>query len=162
MDFNVKEMKDALIAWIRAWFEKNGKGCNAVIGIFGGKDSSVCAALCVEVLGKSRVIGVLMPNGTQSDIQTVVSWGSMIPEWRLQMMANLIFRKYLSEKDKVLALANSIMEAHIGDTEEAENTTALLEAKTGRAGTAPQEDGCLHRNAGGGRSQPGDVPKQAQ
>lgn len=53
----------------------------------------------------------------------------MIPEWRLQMMANLIFRKYLSDKDKVLALANSILEAHIGDTEEAEDTAALLEAK---------------------------------
>ena len=68
MDFNVKKIKDALIAWIRAWFEKNGKGCNAVIGISGGKDSSVCAALCVEALGKDRVIGILMPNGTQSDI----------------------------------------------------------------------------------------------
>ena len=53
----------------------------------------------------------------------------MIPEWRLQMMANLIFRKYLSEQEKVLALANSILEAHIGDTEEEENTQALLEAK---------------------------------
>ena len=53
----------------------------------------------------------------------------MIPEWRLQMMANLIFRKYLSDTDKVLALANSILEAHIGDTEEEENTEALLEAK---------------------------------
>ena len=53
----------------------------------------------------------------------------MIPEWRLQMMANLIFRKYLSEKDKVLALANSILESHIGDTEEAVNTQEILEAK---------------------------------
>lgn len=53
----------------------------------------------------------------------------MIPEWRLQMMANLIFRKYLSEKEKVLTLANSILEAHIGDAEEEENTQALLEAK---------------------------------
>ena len=61
-------MKEALIAWIRVWFEKNGRGCNAVIGISGGKDSSVCAALCVEALGRDRVIGVLMPNGTQSDI----------------------------------------------------------------------------------------------
>ena len=68
MEFRAKEMKNALIVWIRAWFEKNGKGCNAVIGISGGKDSSVCAALCVEALGKERVIGVLMPNGTQSDI----------------------------------------------------------------------------------------------
>lgn len=53
----------------------------------------------------------------------------MIPEWRLQMMANLIFRKYLSEKGKVLALANSILEAHISDTEEEENTQSLLKAK---------------------------------
>ena len=57
-----------LIQWTREWFDKNGKGCNAVIGISGGKDSSVCAALCVEALGKERVIGVLMPNGVQSDI----------------------------------------------------------------------------------------------
>ena len=68
MEFCAKEMKEALIAWIRAWFHSNGKGCNAVVGISGGKDSSVCAALCVQALGKDRVIGVLMPNGTQSDI----------------------------------------------------------------------------------------------
>ena len=68
MEFCAKEMKDSLIRWIREWFEKNGQGCNAVIGISGGKDSSVCAALCVEALGKDRVIGVLMPNGTQADI----------------------------------------------------------------------------------------------
>lgn len=53
----------------------------------------------------------------------------MIPEWRLQMMANLIFRKYLSEKDKVLALANSILEAHISDTVEEDNMEVLLKAK---------------------------------
>ena len=66
--FDTKEMKKSLIQWTRDWFDKNGKGCNAVIGISGGKDSSVCAALCVEALGKERVIGVLMPNGVQSDI----------------------------------------------------------------------------------------------
>ena len=68
MKFRVKEIKESLIQWIKDWFETNGKGCNAVIGISGGKDSSVCAALCVEALGKERVIGVLMPNGVQSDI----------------------------------------------------------------------------------------------
>ena len=67
-DFNAKEAKDICVEWIRNWFEKNGKGCNAVVGISGGKDSSVTAALCVEALGKDRVIGVLMPNGHQSDI----------------------------------------------------------------------------------------------
>ena len=53
----------------------------------------------------------------------------MIPEWRLQMMANLIFRQYLSEKDKVLALANSILEAHIGDEEETRNIEAMLASR---------------------------------
>lgn len=66
--FNVNTVTEQVINWIRDWFEENGKGCNAVIGISGGKDSSVVAALCVEALGKDRVIGVLMPNGVQSDI----------------------------------------------------------------------------------------------
>ena len=66
--FNAKETKERCVQWIRDWFEDNGKGCNAVIGISGGKDSSIVAALCVEALGRDRVIGVLMPNGVQSDI----------------------------------------------------------------------------------------------
>lgn len=66
--FNAAEMKDRCVQWIREWFEKNGAGCNAVVGISGGKDSSVVAALCVEALGKDRVIGVLMPCGIQADI----------------------------------------------------------------------------------------------
>ena len=68
MEFNAKKTKDRCVKWIRRFFEKNGPDCNAVIGISGGKDSSVTAALCVEALGKDRVIGVLMPNGEQSDI----------------------------------------------------------------------------------------------
>ncbi len=66
--FDAKKTKDEVIQWIRDWFEANGKGCNAVIGISGGKDSSIVAALCKEALGKERVIGVLMPNGEQKDI----------------------------------------------------------------------------------------------
>ena len=66
--FNAEKATKEVVEWIRDWFEENGKGCNAVIGISGGKDSSVVAALCVEALGKDRVIGVLMPNGEQSDI----------------------------------------------------------------------------------------------
>ena len=68
MDFNAKKVKDDIVQWIRDWFEVNGKGCNAIVGISGGKDSSVVAALCVEALGKERVYGVLMPNGEQADI----------------------------------------------------------------------------------------------
>ena len=67
-EFRAIEVKDKCVAWIRDFFEKNGKDCNCIIGISGGKDSSVVAALCVEALGKDRVIGVLMPNGEQSDI----------------------------------------------------------------------------------------------
>lgn len=66
--FNAKKVKDDLVQWIRWWFENNGPGCNAVVGISGGKDSSVVAALCVEALGPERVIGVMMPNGEQGDI----------------------------------------------------------------------------------------------
>ncbi len=65
---DMKKIKDACVAWIREFFEQNGKDCNAVIGISGGKDSSVVAGLCVEALGKDRVIGVLMPCGEQHDI----------------------------------------------------------------------------------------------
>ena len=67
-NFNAKKTKNECVRWIRDFFEENGKGCNAVVGISGGKDSSVVAALCVEALGKDRVIGVLMPNGEQADI----------------------------------------------------------------------------------------------
>ena len=68
MECNAKKVTADIVEWIKEWFEQNGKGCNAVLGISGGKDSSVVAALCVEALGKDRVIGVLMPNGEQHDI----------------------------------------------------------------------------------------------
>ena len=66
--FNAEKVKNECVQWIRDFFEKNGKDCNAVVGISGGKDSSIVAALCVEALGKDRVIGVLMPCGEQHDI----------------------------------------------------------------------------------------------
>ena len=68
MEFNAEKVKNQVVQWTRDWFEENGKGCCAVIGISGGKDSSVTAAVCVEALGKDRVVGVLMPNGEQHDI----------------------------------------------------------------------------------------------
>jgi len=66
--FDAEKVKDQCVVWIRRFFEENGINCNAVVGISGGKDSSVTAALCVEALGKERVIGVLMPCGEQADI----------------------------------------------------------------------------------------------
>ncbi len=67
-NFDVKVVKEELVKWLQDWFKENGDGCNAVIGISGGKDSTVTAALLVEALGKDRVFGVLMPNGVQVDI----------------------------------------------------------------------------------------------
>lgn len=68
--FNAERVKNDIVKWIQDFFKNNGDGCNAVIGISGGKDSSVVAALCVEALGKDRVFGVLMPNGEQADIDS--------------------------------------------------------------------------------------------
>lgn len=69
LGFDAEKVKNDIVQWIRDWFAKNGPECSAVIGISGGKDSSVVAALCVEALGKDRVFGVLMPNIHQSDIR---------------------------------------------------------------------------------------------
>lgn len=66
--FNALKVKNDCVQWIRTFFENNGRDCSAVVGISGGKDSSIVAALCVEALGKDRVIGVLMPCGVQHDI----------------------------------------------------------------------------------------------
>ena len=67
--FDAIKVKNDIVKWISDWFSTNGPDCNVVCGISGGKDSSVVAALCVEALGKDRVIGVLMPNGEQADIE---------------------------------------------------------------------------------------------
>lgn len=71
--FDAAKTKEELVQWIRDWFEFNGKGLKAVIGISGGKDSTVVAALCSEALGKERVVGVMMPNLSQADIQDSVN-----------------------------------------------------------------------------------------
>lgn len=67
-NFNAVEIKNKCVNWIREFFAQNGADCNAIVGISGGKDSSVVAALCVEALGKEKVFGILMPCGKQEDI----------------------------------------------------------------------------------------------
>ena len=110
MEFCARKTKEALIVWIRAWFEKNGRDCNAVIGISGGKDSSVCAALCVEALGKERVIGVLMPNVVQSDIAD-----------SRQLVAHLgIQNVTINIADAVIAVRTQLKEADIEVSEQTE------------------------------------------
>lgn len=96
--FDAKKAKDACVEWIRNFFEENGKGCNAVLGISGGKDSSIAAALCVEALGKDRVIGVLMPQGEQHDID------------KAYMLVNHLGIKHyvVNVKDAVDAILNNL------------------------------------------------------
>ena len=65
---NPQQTVEALTAWIAQYFKENGPTCSAVIGLSGGKDSTVAAALCVRALGVDRVVGVLMPDGVQPDI----------------------------------------------------------------------------------------------
>ena len=67
--FDAKMIKQQIVEWIADYFQNNGSPeTKAVIGISGGKDSSIVAALCVEAIGKDRVLGVLMPQGEQHDI----------------------------------------------------------------------------------------------
>lgn len=67
--FDAESKIEELITEIRDWFEENGPDTSAVLGISGGKDSTVTAALLARALGPDRVVGVLMPNGYQSDIK---------------------------------------------------------------------------------------------
>ncbi len=98
--FNAEKVKNECVKWIKEWFEENGKGCNAVVGISGGKDSSVAAALCVEALGKDRVIGVLMPQGQQHDIDKAY-----------MLVEHLGIRHYeINIKDAVDAVLNNFPE----------------------------------------------------
>ena len=100
--FNAKEVKDACVRWIRDWFEENGKGCNAVLGISGGKDSSICAALCVEALGKDRVIGVTMPNGVQPDIDDSVKLINHLGIRRYNVNIGSAFQALMAEVEEKL------------------------------------------------------------
>ncbi len=95
---DIVKIKDACVEWIRDFFENNGKDCNAVVGISGGKDSSVVAALCVEALGKDRVIGVLMPCGVQHDIDCAI-----------QLVEHLGIKHYtINIKDAIEAVMNAM------------------------------------------------------
>ena len=66
--FNVEKATNDCIQWIRDWREENGPGCNFIVGISGGVDSLVAAKLCVEAVGADKVLGVIMPNYKQDDI----------------------------------------------------------------------------------------------
>lgn len=61
-------LKEKVVDWVRNYLNSFGGNTKAIIGISGGKDSTIAAKVCVEAVGADRVIGVLMPEGEQHDI----------------------------------------------------------------------------------------------
>jgi len=107
--FNAAKIKDELISWIQKYFEENGPDCCAVVGLSGGKDSSVTAALCVQALGKDKVYGVLMPQGQQHDI-----------DYSKELAAHLGIKHYIINiKDSVDALLSSVKESSLSVNKQA-------------------------------------------
>ncbi len=100
--FNAEKVKNDIVSWIKDWFNENGKECVAVVGISGGKDSSVVAALCAEALGKERVVGVLMPNGVQSDIDMAELLISHLGIRRVMININASFEGMKNEVEREL------------------------------------------------------------
>ena len=106
--FDALKVKEELVEWLRNWFLENGHDCNAIIGISGGKDSTVTAALCVEALGKDRVVGVMMPNGEQKDISDSI-----------KVCELLGIRNYtVNIKDAVDALLNTVKASGVDELTE--------------------------------------------
>lgn len=102
--FDAKKMKNDIVQWIIDYFNNNATpNTKAVIGISGGKDSSVVAALCVEALGKDRVLGVLMPQGVQQDINV---------SYNLCKSLDLTYLE-INIKDAVNALYNQIEKTNL-------------------------------------------------
>ena len=95
--FDAKKIKDQLIQGIRDWFEVNGKGCMACVAMSGGKDSTIVAKLCVEALGRDRVIGIGMPDKGQglNEADEIAEWmgikfkkvniGNIIPKIQIRI-----------------------------------------------------------------------------
>ena len=117
---DILKIKNDCIQWIRDFFEENGKGANAVIGISGGKDSSIAAALCVEALGKDRVVGVLMPEGVQQDI-----------DMSLLLVNHLGIRHYtVNIKDAVDGVLNNMPKDLIITDQSRQNLPARIRMST--------------------------------
>jgi len=62
LKIDAEKVVEDLCATIRRQIRKDCKKSGAVVGISGGIDSSVCAALCTKALGPNRVLGVMMPE----------------------------------------------------------------------------------------------------
>lgn len=116
--FDAKKVKNEIVEWIRDWFEQNGKDCMAVVGISGGKDSSVVAALCSEALGKDRVVGVLMPNHIQDDI-----------DYSHMLCEHLGIKNYIVDVGAAIDVLLNNIHYRVTDTEISDQTITNLPAR---------------------------------
>jgi len=66
---DIKKIKQDMVAWVKDYFKKTIPGASAVVGISGGKDSSITSSILKEALGRDKVVAVMMPDGVQSDIE---------------------------------------------------------------------------------------------
>ena len=116
-NFDVKKVKEYIVNWIKEWFDQNGKDCAAVVGISGGLDSTVVAALCVKALGRDRVLGVLMPCGEQKDIKNSYDLCTYLK----------IYYKEINIQDTISALSVSNLNTKdIGGVNPGGNLTSLI------------------------------------
>ena len=70
--FNAEAARDNLVRGVAKLAEEQHFS-KVVLGISGGKDSTVCAAVCARALGKENVYGVMLPDGEQKDISDSIS-----------------------------------------------------------------------------------------
>lgn len=104
--FDAKKAKDECVLWIRKFFEENGADCKAVVGISGGKDSSVVAALLAEALGRERVLGVLMPCGIQEDIDAARKLVSVLGIESVEVNIEAAVNGVLQEVEQAVSVSN--------------------------------------------------------
>lgn len=132
MEFDAKKVKFAVVEWIRNWFDENGKDCKAVVGISGGKDSSVVAALCVEALGKNRVIGVLMPNGVQQDIDMAQKLVEYLKIENVTVNIKNAYSALCSEVEKAIGIVSEQTQTNMPARIRMVTLYAISQSKNGR------------------------------
>lgn len=111
----LENLTEDLIKWTRESIESSG-GSKAIIGISGGKDSSVVAALCVKALGNSNVVGVLMPNGIQDDISYARELCSLLKIKNVEINIRDITNSMLNELNQT-SIGTNLFKEVSDDTE---------------------------------------------
>ena len=140
---SASETVGGCIKWIRNWFEENGKGCNAIIGISGGKDSTVAAKLCVEALGKDRVIGIMMPKISNTLLGSAVNAiDSLLYEYKTQISLD----DNVETINKYISAINALKDGYkvcqyLGIKHYVVNISDAYESIINRIGKIPGENG---------------------